>query len=142
MSDFYQDYPKDTVILKQEDTDQSLMRIEEGKVMICSISGTQVTPLAHLGAGEFIGEFSFFDGDARSANIIAIENTKILKIPSSQLKEGFPNWLLHLCKQMTKKLRLYNQVVSDKGIKRKNVESMKPLSIDDQRHYFQLIENS
>jgi CRP/FNR family cyclic AMP-dependent transcriptional regulator len=130
---------KDTVICIEGDDKSDLYYVQSGKLLICSRSGKMVTPIAHVNAGEYFGELSFFDNLPRSADVITVENTNLLKIPQSELKIQFPTWLLITAKQLTKKIRLFDTVISENGIKRQNVETMKPLSIEDQRRYYELI---
>ncbi|MDP7321393.1 MAG: cyclic nucleotide-binding domain-containing protein [Bacteriovoracaceae bacterium] len=128
-----------TVLCREGDKENDLYFVTKGKLLICSRSGYRVTPLAYIGQNEYFGEMSFFDHLHRSADVIAIEETILVKIPNEALKEQFPTWLLILAKTMTKKLRLMDQVISDKGIKRQNVNSIKPLSIEEQREIYNKI---
>lgn len=134
--------PIESVLTKKDDESSDLYYVTSGKLMICSRSGSMVTPIAYVQKGEYFGELSFFDNLPRSADVIAVEPTTLVKIPSTELKKQFPTWLMIVAKQMTKKIRLMDQVISEKGIKRTNVQSIKPLSIEDQRHFFELIQNA
>ena len=98
--------------------------------------------IAYIGQGEYFGELSFFDHLPRSADVIAVEQCQLLKIPGGHLKSQFPTWLLIMAKQMTQKIRMLDSVISNKGIKRQNVETMKPLSIDEQRKIYDLLSRS
>jgi CRP/FNR family cyclic AMP-dependent transcriptional regulator len=98
-----------------------------------------VTPLAFLESGQYFGEFSFFDGQKRSADVIAVEDTTLIKIPLAELKKQFPRWLLLTTKNMTNKLRLLDDVIRTKGIKKTRVDIIRPLTIDEQRHYYGII---
>lgn len=133
---------KDELICKEGDLTRDLYMIISGKLMVCSRNNRMVTPIAYLEDGAYFGEFSFFDGQLRSADVIAVEETTLIKIPLAALKKQFPRWLLLTSKSMTKKLRLMDDVIRKKGIKKKNADKMKPLSIEEQRYYFDIIENS
>lgn len=130
---------KDHVLCREGVDSHDLYLITQGKLLICSRSGKMVTPIAYISDNEYFGEMSFFDNQDRSADVIALEKTELLKIPSEALKEQFPNWLLMMTRSMTKKLRLMDGVIRDKGIKRRNVESLKPLTIEEQRKFYQLL---
>ena len=52
---------KNEVLCREGDEDIDLYIIHEGKLLICGLKGSQVTPLAYLEAGEYLGELSFFD---------------------------------------------------------------------------------
>ncbi len=130
---------KDQVICREGDLTRELYKILSGKLLICARKNSMVTPLAYLSAGDYFGEFSFFDNRSRSADVIAVEETTLVKIPQAELKKQMPFWLIQTCRSLTSKLRLYNEVTRAKGIKKKNVESIRPLSISEQRHYHQLL---
>lgn len=131
---------KDQLLCKEGDTASDLYIVHQGKLLVCVRKGTQVIAVAEIGPGEYMGELSYFDGMSRSADIIAVEDTVLIKIPQAHVKEKFPRWLSSLAKFQTKKLRVMDDVIRNKGIKKKNVQSIKPLSIDEQRYYLKIIE--
>lgn len=133
---------KDELICKEGDLTRDLYKIVSGTLMICSRNNSMVTPIAYLREGQYFGEFSFFDGQKRSADVIATEDSTLIKVPLAELKSQFPRWLLLTAKNMTKKLRLMDDVIRTKGIKKTRLDIMKPLSIEEQRHYYQIIMNS
>ena len=139
VDDFSETLAPDTVICREGDLTKDLYIIVSGKLMVCSRNNTMVTPLAYLSDGDYFGEFSFFDNQARSADVIAVKETTLLKIPQAELKKQFPRWMILTSKCLTNKLRVFNSVVRSKGIKKKNVESIKPLTIEEQRHYYSII---
>jgi CRP-like cAMP-binding protein len=141
MNDLIVTLKKDELICKEGDDTRDLYKIISGKLMICSRNNSMVTALAYLEADEYFGEFSFFDGMKRSADVIAVEECTLVKIPLGELKKQFPRWLLLTAKSMTGKLRLMDNVIRTKGIKKKK-SSIQPLTIDQQRHYFNIIEKS
>jgi len=130
---------EETLICKEGDLSRDLYKIVKGKLLICSRNGHMVTPIAFLESGQYFGEFSFFDGQKRSADVIAVEETTLIKIPLAELKKQFPRWLLLTTKNMTKKLRVMDDVIRTKGIKKTKVDIIKPLTIDQQRHYYDII---
>ena len=71
-------YKKANIILFEEDPGDSLFIIKEGKVKITRLSeeGKEVI-LSILGEGEFFGEMSLLDGEARSANVIALADSEV-----------------------------------------------------------------
>ena len=71
-------YKKGNIILFEEDPGDSLFIIKEGKVKITRLSeeGKEVI-LSILGEGEFFGEMSLLDGEARSANVIALADSDV-----------------------------------------------------------------
>jgi CRP/FNR family cyclic AMP-dependent transcriptional regulator len=134
------DLKTDDILCLQGDLQTDLYYIKQGLLMACVRKGTQITPVAYLRDGEFIGELSFFDNTARSADIIALEPTRLVHIPQAELKKQMPSWLLKSARFMTKKIRLYNTIIQNKGLKKSNVDGIKPLKPEKQRHYFHLIQ--
>ncbi|MBC76767.1 MAG: hypothetical protein CME64_12200 [Halobacteriovoraceae bacterium] len=137
--DFIVNVKKDEVICRAGDESRDLFKIISGKLMICTRNNHMVTPLAYLTADDYFGEFSFFDKQPRSADVISVEPTVLVKIPQEQLKKQFPPWLIQASLGLTRKLRLFNEVIRSRGIKKRNVESVKPLSIEEQRYYYKII---
>lgn len=132
-------YVKDQIVCAAGEDDHKLYYIESGKIMIFVTSGTQVTPLAYLEAGEYFGEMGFFSPAPRSANAIAIEECTMVQIKIEDLDQQFPAWLRRIATSMTNKLRQSSNIIRDKGIRKKNVETIKPLSIDEQRHFYAIL---
>jgi CRP/FNR family cyclic AMP-dependent transcriptional regulator len=132
---------KDDVLCIEGEQNNDLYYVHSGQLMICVHKNSMVTPLAHVGPGEYIGELSYFDGLPRSATIIALEPTTLIKIPSHFLKKHFPSWLSMVAQYMTKRIRTLDEVIKDRGIKKKHSTSIQPLTIEEQRHYYELIKN-
>lgn len=132
---------KGDVLTVEKDKNNDLYYIFSGKLMVCIRNGTQVTPLAYVGKNEFIGELSFFDGLPRSADIVALEDCSLIQIPSANMKKQFPQWLIVVAKYMTKRMRLMDDVIRKKGVKKKNTQSIQPLSIEEQRYFYEKIKN-
>ena len=130
---------KDEFLCKHGDKNSDLYKIHSGKLMVFVTQGTKVTPIAYIGAGEYVGELSFFDEIERSAYVVAIEPSKLTQIPRNQLKEQFPDWLLRLAKFMTLSIRRVDFFIAKNGTKRKNTSSVAPLSIEEQRHFYTLL---
>ena len=131
--------PKYSVVCREHDNQSDLYYITSGTLLICSREGTRVTPLAYVNKGEYFGELSFIDKLPRSADVITLENTEMLKFKSGELEAQFPKWLKIIMGQMTKKIRLYNNVINAKGIRRKSVETIAPLEIDEQRAILEIL---
>lgn len=132
---------KDQLLCKEGDLDRELYKITEGKLLVCKVVGTMVTPIAYLEKGDYFGEMSFFDNMVRSANVIALEDSTLIKIPQAELKKQFPKWLIITAKSMTNRIRQMNSVIGASGIKRKNKDTIKGLTIEEQRFYYKIINN-
>lgn len=132
-------YPKDSVLCVEGREENNLYYVQKGKLLICSRSAHMVTPLAHINAGEYFGELSFFDKLPRSADVVVLEDTELTMIPSAAIEGQFPKWLLLMARQMTSRLRIMDNVIKERGIKKKNVTSMPALSIEEQRKLYAII---
>ncbi|MCT4641252.1 MAG: cyclic nucleotide-binding domain-containing protein [Bacteriovoracaceae bacterium] len=137
---FIKKISKDEVICRNGDLSFDLYKVISGKLMICTRNNSMVTPLAYIKPGEYFGEMSFFDKFTRSADVIAIEESTLQQIPEGELKKQFPIWLIICAKSLTKKLRFLNEVVAKKGIKKKSTGTVEPLSIEEQRYYYNLLK--
>ena len=141
MDTYTVDLKKDQVLCREGDRETDLYIVLAGSLLICVRKGTQVTAVATLAKGEFMGELSFFDNLPRGADVIASEETRLLRIPASEIRASFPFWISIVGKQLASKIRLHDDVIRQKGVKKSKVETIKPLSIEEQRHYNKLLSN-
>ena len=72
-------FKKGQIILMEDRIGEHCFFLTLGRVKITRLSsdGREVI-LALLGIGDFFGEMSLLDGEARSANVVALEKTKVL----------------------------------------------------------------
>lgn len=131
---------KDEILFLADEEDNDIYIIQKGKVMVFVQKGTEIIPVAYLGDGEYIGELSFFDDAPRSAGIICTENTVFTKIPREVMNAHFPEWLKTVGLQLTRKIREGDELIRSKGIRKKNVDSIKPLSINEQTHCLKIAD--
>ena len=70
------------VVIQRGATDRTLSFVSSGlfEVGITQVDGVSISPLARIGAGSVIGEQSFFDGQARSANVWAVTEGELLAL--------------------------------------------------------------
>lgn len=139
MNTYTLELEKDQVLCREGDPESDLYIVLRGKLLVCVRKGTQVIAIATLGEGEYIGELSFFDNKPRGADIVALEPCQLVKIPAQEIRTSFPNWILNAGKVLATKLRLQDDVIRQKGVKKSNVQTIKPLSIDEQRHYHKIL---
>ena len=102
-------YPRETVIFMEEDEGSSLFIIRKGRVKISRISedGREVI-LAILKDTDFFGEMSLLDGQSRSANVMAIEDSDVLVLRREDfmaLVLKYPEISIHLLKELARRLR-------------------------------------
>ena len=102
-------YSKGEFIVMEETDGQQCYFITHGSVKITRSSkeGREVI-LAILTAGEFFGEMSLLDGETRSANVLTLEETKVLALNRNDFMatlEEYPRISIQLLKELTIRLR-------------------------------------
>ncbi len=102
-------YKKDEPILLEEDAGNALFVILSGAVKVSrsSSDGREVI-LTILGESDFFGEMAILDGLARSANVIATEESEVLLIQRNdflQLLRSHPEISIILLQELTSRLR-------------------------------------
>ncbi|MBS1271732.1 MAG: CRP-like cAMP-activated global transcriptional regulator [Candidatus Marinimicrobia bacterium] len=108
-------YPKNKMILMEEDEGDMLFIIDEGSVKITRISedGREVI-LSMLNAGDFFGEMSIFDGDARSANVVTLEESEVFLLKRSDflhLLEKYPGISISLLQELAGRIRKSDELI-------------------------------
>ena len=81
----------------------------EGSVKVTRLSkdGREVI-LAMLNEGDFFGEMSLLDGESRSANVIALEETKVLTLDRNDfiaVVNDYPQIAVQLLQELARRLR-------------------------------------
>ena len=72
--------PQWTPVVNQGDAGDAMFLILEGELRARMLIGGKETILATFGAGEFFGDMSLFDHGPRSADVIANQDSTVLKI--------------------------------------------------------------
>ena len=108
-------YPKNSVILFEDDPGDALFVVAKGQVKVVLIGddGREVI-LSVLGQGEFFGEMALIDDEPRSAHVIAMEDSDLLVLRRDDF-EGIlaqsPKIALSLLKELTRRLRRADEKV-------------------------------
>lgn len=108
-------YPKNSVILFEDDPGDALYVVARGQVKVVLIGddGREVI-LSVLGEGEFFGEMSLLDDEPRSAHVIAMEESDLLVLRREDF-EGIltqsPKIALALLRELTRRLRRADEKV-------------------------------
>jgi CRP-like cAMP-binding protein len=108
---------KDAVIVGHDDPGDALFIIKKGrvKVVLYGESGRDVI-LSILRTGDFFGEMSLLDGEPRSANVIATENSEVLVLSRddfvSHLNDN-PGTALNILAEMSMRLRHADEVIGN-----------------------------
>ena len=96
------------IFLEDSDGEQCFF-VLEGSVKVTRLSkdGREVI-LAMLNEGDFFGEMSLLDGESRSANVIALEKTKVLTLDRNDfiaVVNDYPKIAIQLLKELARRLR-------------------------------------
>jgi CRP-like cAMP-binding protein len=104
------------MIFRQGDpASTSLFIVEEGYVEITHGEGKARVELAHLGAGQYFGELSLFDGQPRSATATAKSATRLLILDRSDLVDYIkrdPEAGILIMAELGARLRHTNELIS------------------------------
>ncbi|TAL46178.1 MAG: cyclic nucleotide-binding domain-containing protein, partial [Methylovulum sp.] len=80
-------YQPNDIILKENEVSQDVYFILDGQVQVSTHigdeSGKLVPGLARLSKDDFFGELSMFDGEPRSAEVIAVTACEVAKVDGS-----------------------------------------------------------
>ena len=104
-------YPKQSVILSEEEAGNALFVIISGKVKVARSSKNDVSKeviLSILNPSDFFGEMALLDGMSRSANVIALEESKLFIIQRKDflnLLEQHPEVSITLLQEITQRFR-------------------------------------
>lgn len=139
MKAYLREFEAGEVLFREGDQSSDLYLLRSGKLLICTLQGTQVKPLATISAGEFLGELSFFDGQPRSSHVIALEKSVLFEIPKQEMATLLPYWYQQLGINLTKKIRILDHIVTQTNLRKFANKDQKPLSIDDQRRFYKAI---
>jgi len=124
-------YKRNNMILMEEDAGDTLFILNQGSVKITRMSddGREVI-LSILGDGDFFGEMSIFDGESRSANVIALEDSEVFILKRGDfldLLEKHPKIAIALLQELAIRLRRSDQQIE--GLSLSDAESRIAMSI-------------
>jgi len=114
-------YKKDNLILMEEDTGGALFVIIYGKVKVSrsSSDGKEVI-LSILGESDFFGEMALLDGQSRSANVVALEDSELFIIRREDfinLLKAHPEVAISLLQELTQRLRVADMKIKSLTLK-------------------------
>ena len=103
------EYPKNSVILFEDDPGDALYIVSTGQVKVVLIGedGREVI-LSVLGDGDFFGEMSLIDDEPRSAHVIAMRDSHLLVLRRDDFQlqlEQHPKVALELLRVLVQRLR-------------------------------------
>jgi CRP-like cAMP-binding protein len=112
---------KDSVVLFEHETGSALFVIINGKVKVSRVSddGKEVI-LTILGESDFFGEMAILDGQSRSANVTAMEDSELFIIQRSEfldLIQNHPEIAVALLQELTSRLRAADMKIKSLSLK-------------------------
>jgi len=108
-------FPKNKIILLEDEEGDTLFIILIGKVKVSSFSekGKEII-YSILGEGDFFGDMSLLDGKPRSASVIAIEDTEMQLIRRADfynLLEQYPSIAMKMLEGLASRIRKTDNLV-------------------------------
>ena len=105
-------YPSGTQILRQDDGSKDVFFINYGKVLVTFYTerGDKLS-FVEMQAGESFGELSAIDLKPRSANVVAMEDTSLIRIKHHQFEawlQNYPKFSHYIMRQMSAMIRRLN----------------------------------
>ena len=80
------------------------------------MSGVAIRSLARLGAGQFFGEMSLFDNEPRSADVVALQPSRLVAVSKWEFW-GFaasePSVVLSVLEEMSRRLRAADHALAE-----------------------------
>ena len=111
------DFPKDALVVSQDDPGDTMFIIERGrvKVVLYGETGREMI-LSMFRAGDVVGEMSLLDGQPRSANVIAVEESRLLSLSRrdfADLLKSQPAIALNVLEEMSIRLRRADDIIGN-----------------------------
>ncbi|HET7790237.1 MAG TPA: Crp/Fnr family transcriptional regulator [Gemmatimonadales bacterium] len=108
-------YPKNSVILFEDDPGDALYVVATGQVKVVLIGedGREVI-LSVLGPGEFFGEMALIDDEPRSAHVIAMEDSNLVVLRREDFQQILvqtPAISVSLLRELSRRLRRVDEKV-------------------------------
>ena len=130
------DCEKQKVLFRAGEAGDAMYIIERGKVRISvdATDGRELT-LTELGRGDFFGEMALFDGQPRSANATASEESRLAVLSRqhflSFIVRGNPNVALEMMTALANRLRHTDELLRHTATRNVNVEEAARLTFAD-----------
>jgi CRP/FNR family cyclic AMP-dependent transcriptional regulator len=108
-------FPKNTIILSEGDSSDSLYLILSGKVKVfLTDENGKEAIINYQEAGEYFGELSLIDDSTRSASIMTVDKSTLAVITKQafhQIMKENPDIAIHLLKDLVRRIRTLTEEV-------------------------------
>ena len=110
-------YPKNAIILSQEEQGDAFFIVLSGKVkaVLLGKSGREII-LSYFKPGEFFGEMAIIDNRPRSANAIAVEDTRLLLLSRDAFKLHIfqhPETAMRVMAELCNRMRRADEIIGN-----------------------------
>lgn len=110
---------KGSVLFVEGEPSTYLYIIKTGSILILRDDNNRITPLANIGAKQFLGEISIFTDETRTANAIVTEESQVYLIKKSDIKKVIrdcPDWLSEIMETLCDRLKHASDVLREHKI--------------------------
>ena len=129
------DYPKSATIFRKGDPGDAMYLVDLGKIAISLTDADgHVVTLTELGAGDFFGEMAMLDGQGRSANAVALEDSRVAKLTRADFllfMKNDPRVTVELLTALTHRLRRTDELLRHRVSRNVNQEEEAQLTFAD-----------
>ena len=126
--------PTNQILFKSGDAGDSMYLIERGRVRISMKSAGEEIILAELGRGDFFGEMALIDREARSANAIVMEPSRLAVLSREHFLtflSSSSNVALEMLTALTRRLRRTDELLHHLATRNVNEEEASHLTLAD-----------
>ncbi len=99
----------ESLIAEGDENNNSMYWVVSGSFAVYKSNDlSELVEIGMINKGELVGEMSFLDNEARSATVMAIENSEVLEIPSGKFQsviDDQPRWFKSLLRTLSSRLR-------------------------------------
>ena len=101
----------DQYLIREGEHSNSMYWVQQGQFVVTRKRLNEEVINGYIYSGELVGEISFLDKEARSANVKAMVDCELIEIPQEAIDGIFksqPKWLEILVKTLAERLRKAN----------------------------------
>ncbi|MEO6398044.1 MAG: patatin-like phospholipase family protein, partial [Tepidiformaceae bacterium] len=101
--------PAGTVLIAEGESPDYLYFVVSGRFRVTAGSGPNARFIADVGRGELIGEMGVLTGEPRTANVVAMRDSEIVRLPQAEvlrLTYESPRMLLRINQVLARRLRM------------------------------------
>lgn len=108
-------YISGETVIRQGEAGNCMYVIQEGRVEVFVESLDRQIPVCTLGEREFFGEMAIFEGEVRSASVLALGDARILTVDKKNFLRGIhedPSLAFRVVQTLSKRIRNLNEEIA------------------------------